>query len=236
MMRTGLIFSAAAVAVMAGASWWMGQNIPADVAQLPVHWGANGQPDRFLPREEALRTYWFLPGLAVVMTIIFAILPSIDPLKGNIERSGRAYLTAWIGVMAMLALVSIGIAIMTTQAAAGSTGSNQFVRWIMAGVGVLFIFLGDAMPKTRPNFFVGVRTPWTLTSDLAWQKTHRLAGWLFVLVGFWAIVAAFTLNGIALAFAVTGPILVVTALCAIYSWFVWKSDPDKRQSIRNGAH
>ncbi|MBT9446177.1 MAG: SdpI family protein [Hyphomonadaceae bacterium] len=105
----------------------------------------------------------------------------------------------------------------------------------MAGVGVLFVFLGDAMPKTRPNFFVGVRTPWTLSSDLAWQKTHRLAGWLFVLVGFWAIVAAFTLKGIALAFSVTGPILIVAAVSAVYSWFVWKADPAKRQSMRDGA-
>jgi uncharacterized membrane protein len=235
-MRTGLIFSAAAVAVMAGASWWTGQNIPADVAQLPVHWGADGRPDRFLPRDEALRMYWLLPGFAVVLTIILAILPSIDPLKGNIHRSSRAYLTAWIGSMALLALVSVGIAMMTVRGATGDADSNQFVRWIMAGVGVLFIFLGDAMPKTRPNFFVGVRTPWTLSSDLAWQKTHRLAGWLFVLAGFWAIVAAFTLHGIALALAVTGPMMGAVAISAVYSWFVWKDDPDKRQSIRNGAH
>lgn len=236
MMRTGLIFSAAAVTVMAGASWWMEQNIPADVAQLPVHWGADGRPDRFLPRNEALQTYWLLPGVAVVLSILLAILPSIDPLKANIHRSWRAYLTAWIGSMALLALVSVGVALMTVRAATGDADSDQFVRWVMAGMGMLFIFLGDAMPKTRPNFFVGVRTPWTLSSDLAWQKTHRLAGWLFVLAGFWAIVAAFTLNGIALALAVTGPVLLATAVSAIYSWMVWKDDPDKRQSIRNGAH
>lgn len=236
MMRTGLIFSAAAVAVMAGASWWTGQNIPADVALLPVHWGADGQPDRFLPRDEALRTYWLLPGIAVVLALVLAVLPSIDPLKANIQRSSRAYMTAWIGGMALMALVSVGIALMTVRAATGDGDANQFVRWIMAGVGVLFVFLGDALPKTRPNFFVGVRTPWTLSSDLAWQKTHRLAGWLFVLVGFWAIVAAFMLNGIALAFAVTVPILSVVAVSTVYSWMVWKDDPDKRQSIRNGAH
>lgn len=231
MRRTGLIFSAAAIAVMAGAAWWMGRNIPADVMQLPVHWGPDGQPDRFLPRDEALATYWMLPGIAFVLAAILTILPSIDPLRGNIERSSRAYLTAWIGSMALLALVAVGIAMITTQAASGAANSNQFVRWIMAGVGVLFIFLGDAMPKTRPNFFVGVRTPWTLTSDLSWQKTHRLAGWLFVLVGLWAIVAAFMLNGLALAFSVTGPILVAVAICAVYSWMVWKDDPDKRKTM-----
>lgn len=236
MIRTGLIFSAAAVALMAGAVWWTGANIPADVAQLPVHWGPSGQPDRFLPREDALASYWLLPGVAVVLAIMLAILPAIDPLKDNIRRSGRAYLTAWIGSMALLALVSVGIAIITTRAATGDADSNEFVRWIIAGVGVLFVFLGDAMPKTRPNFFVGVRTPWTLSSDLSWQKTHRLAGWFFVAIGLWAIVAAFTLKGLALAFSVTIPLLIAVAICAAYSWTVWKGDPEKRQTLQNGAH
>ena len=92
------------------------------------------------------------------------------------------------------------------------------------------------MPKTRPNFFVGVRTPWTLSSDLSWQKTHRLAGWLFVLVGFWAIVAAFTMKGIGLALSVTGPALTAAAISAIYSWFVWKSDPDRRGATEADTH
>jgi uncharacterized membrane protein len=232
MIRTGLIVSAAAVAVMAGAWFWMNQNIPADAGQLPVHWGPSGQPDRFLPRDEALRVHAILPALGVGLALLFAVMPFIDPLKDNIRRGGRAYLTAWIGTEALLALVCVGVALVTVRGAGGAAANNEFVRWIMAGVGVLFVFLGDAMPKTRPNFFVGVRTPWTLTSDLSWQKTHRLAGWLFVLVGFWAIVAAFTLRGISLALAVTGPVLIAAAISTIYSWFVWKADPDKRQTVR----
>lgn len=230
MIRTGLIVTAASVAVMAGAWMWMQGAIPADVAELPVHWGVNG-PDRFAPREEALLYLLALPGAAIASGIALAVAPFIDPFRENIRKGGRAYMTAWIGVQALLALVAVGIAVMTVRQVSGDDGHNEFVRFIMAGVGVLFIFLGDAMPKTRPNFFVGVRTPWTLTSDLSWQKTHRLAGWLFVLIGFWAILAAFTLKGVALALAVACPAMIVAAISAVYSWTVWKDDPNKRATM-----
>jgi len=232
MIRTGLIFSAAAFAVMAGAIWWLGQNVPADVTQLPVHWGPDGRPDRFLPRAEALQTLWILPGVSLGMAAVMAIIPAIDPFRGNIERSARAYLTAWIGAQALLVLAAIGAAVLTVRAAGGDADGNEFVRWIIAGTGLLFVFLGDALPKTRPNFFVGVRTPWTLMSDLAWQKTHRLAGWLFVLAGLWTIAAAFLFDGIHIVFAMMGPILLTVAVSAVHSWMVWRTDPDRRTSFR----
>lgn len=230
MIRTGLIVTAAALAVMAGAWIWMRDAIPADLAELPVHWGMNG-PDRFAPRAEAMLYFLIFPGASLLTALLMAAAPLIDPFRDNIRKGGRAYLTAWIGVQAMLALSAVGVAVMTVRQVSGADGHNEFVRFIIAGVGVLFIFLGDAMPKTRPNFFVGVRTPWTLTSDLAWQKTHRLAGWLFVLVGLWAILAAFTLKGIALALSVGCPAIIVALISTVYSWTVWKADPDKRATM-----
>lgn len=227
MIRTGLVVSAAAVAVMTATWMWMSRSLPADVGQLPIHWGLDGQPDRFASRDDALATYALLPAAGVGLALLLAVLPSIEPLKTNLMRGQRAYLTAWIGAEMLLALVAVGIAMLTVRGEAGDA-NTEFVRWIIAGVGVLFVFLGDALPKTRPNFFVGVRTPWTLSSDLSWQKTHRLAGWAFVLIGLWGIVAAFTLKGLALAFSLTAPLLVSVAFCAVYSWVVWKNDPDKR--------
>lgn len=230
MMRTGLIFTAAAIAVMAGAYMWANGAIPANAGDLPVHWGVNG-PDRFAPRDEAMRYLLLMPAISLFVSLLMAAAPQIDPFRENILKGRRAYLTAWIGAQALLALAAVGVAVMMVRHAQGGGGHNEFVRFIIAGVGVLFIFLGDAMPKTRPNFFVGVRTPWTLTSDLAWQKTHRLAGWLFVLTGFWAIVAAFTLKGLPLALSVAVPAIAVALISAIYSWAVWKDDPDKRTTM-----
>lgn len=226
MIRTGLIVSAAAIAVMV-ASWaWMFANLPEGLEQIPVHWGLDGQADRFESREAARWTYLLLPAAGVLLAALFAVLPQIDPFRDNVLKGRRAYLTGWIGAEAMLALVSVGVAIMTTGGA-GSDG-NEFVRWIIAGTGVLFVLLGDALPKTRRNFFVGVRTPWTLSSDLSWQKTHRLAGWLFVGVGFWTIAAAFLFDGIGLVVSVMTPLAAVILVSAIYSFLVWRSDPDRQ--------
>ncbi len=230
MIRTGLIASFAAVAVSIGAWIWLAITLPADAGQLPVHWGISGVADRFARRDEALLMFGLLPGAAIFVALLLSLFTYIEPLRENLVRSRRAYLTAWIGVEAMLALVAVGVALVTAQSAGVATPNvDLFVRAMVAGAAVLLMFVGDALPKTRPNFFLGVRTPWTLTSDLAWERTHRLAGRLVVLVGVWGVIAAFVLDGAALAFALSAPLIGVALLACVYSYFVWRNDPDRRR-------
>lgn len=229
MIRTGLIASAAGMAVAIGALLWLNAVLPQDV-QVPVHWGFDGVADRFAPRDEALTLFVLIPGAALLLTLLFYLLPRIEPLRENLMRGQRAYLTAWIGVQAMLALIAVGLALVTVRSTgAASPDVDLLVRVIIAGAGVLIMFLGDAMPKTRPNFFLGVRTPWTLSSDLAWERTNRLGGRLMVLVGLWGVVAAFLLNGLALAFAISAPLIAAALIACVYSYFVWRSDPERRR-------
>jgi uncharacterized membrane protein len=203
--------------------------LPPDV-QVPVHWGFDGVADRFAPRDQALMLFALIPAAGVLLTLLFCLLPRIEPLRENLMRGRRAYLTAWIGVQAMLALTAVGLALLTARSTgAASPDVDLFVRVIIAGAGVLIMFLGDAMPKTRPNFFLGVRTPWTLSSDLAWERTNRLGGRLMVLVGLWGVVAAFVLNGLALAFAITAPLIASVLIACVYSYFVWRGDPERRR-------
>ncbi len=232
MIRTGLIASAAGLAVSIGAWLWLQNALPQDAAHIPVHWGFDGQPDRFTARGEALATFALLPGAGVVLTILFALIPAIEPLRENLQRGRRAYLTAWFGAQAMMALVSVGVALLMVRAAGGATSDvDLFVRAMIAGVAVLLVALGDVLPKTRPTFFLGVRTPWTLTSDLAWERANRLAGRLMVLVGLWGVVAAFVLDGLALAFAISAPLIVAVAVASVYSYFVWRADPERRNAV-----
>jgi hypothetical protein len=230
MIRTGLIASVAAAVVSVGAWVWLANTLPAGSDSLPVHWGISGVADRFAPRDEALLIFGLLPGAAIFVALLLALLPYLEPLRENLLRGRRAYLTAWIGVEAMLALLAVGVALVTAQSAGVAPPNvDLLVRAIIAGASVLLMFIGDALPKTRPNFFIGVRTPWTLTSDLAWERTHRLAGRLLVLVGVWGVVAAFVLNGVALAFALSAPLIGVALLACAYSYFVWRNDPDRRR-------
>jgi len=88
------------------------------------------------------------------------------------------------------------------------------------------VVLGNQMGKIRPNWFVGVRTPWTLSSKLSWNRTHRLAGWLIVLAGFACWIAAAIRPAAALATSLAA-ILSAAAISVAYSYVVWRSDPDK---------
>lgn len=231
MIRTGLTASLAAIAVIIAAWGWLAQSLPADTAQVPVHWGMSGAPDHFKTRGEALLMFGLLPGIAALLAVLMSVIPALDPMRPNVQRSSRLFLVGWIGAEAMIALAAIGVAIMTVRSAGGvdASSSKAFVRFMIAGVGLLLIFLGDAMPKTRPNFFVGVRTPWTLTSDLSWEKSNRLAGRFFVLIGFWGVISAFLLNGIQLAFAIVIPVIISVIITTVYSFTVWRNDPNRRQ-------
>jgi uncharacterized membrane protein len=97
---------------------------------------------------------------------------------------------------------------------------------VLLAMGALFIVLGNFMGKIRPNWFVGVRTPWTLSSKLSWDKTHRLAGWLFVLMGALFVLLALVPTG--WMFAVT---MTIDAICLIwmivYSYLVYRRDPHR---------
>ena len=97
---------------------------------------------------------------------------------------------------------------------------------IIGAVGILFIILGAVMGKFRPNWFAGIRTPWTLTSKLSWTKTHRVGGWVFIATGVATMLGAF----INLEWAVYVMFIVMIPgiiFLVAYSYFVWRDDPDR---------
>jgi uncharacterized membrane protein len=90
--------------------------------------------------------------------------------------------------------------------------------------GGLFVALGAVMGKVRPNWFVGIRTPWTLSSKESWVKTHRVGGWIFLLVGLVFVVSSQlpAAPGLVLSF---GTLIVGVAWTVVYSYLVWQKDP-----------
>jgi immunity protein, SdpI family len=97
---------------------------------------------------------------------------------------------------------------------------------IAIATGLFFVVLGNFMGKIRPNWFVGVRTPWTLSSKLSWTKTHRLAGWLFIGMGI--LIAALGVVRTGWMFALTVSISVASVVGMFaYSYWVFRNDPDR---------
>jgi uncharacterized membrane protein len=104
-------------------------------------------------------------------------------------------------------------------------------RVVPVGIGVLFVVMGNLLPRARPNWFVGIRTPWTLSSDRVWEKTHRLGGHLFVAAGILIVLAALVMEHWAHVVLIT-VVLLCTAGVFIYSYVEWKREQNPASAPR----
>jgi len=214
-LRTFLIVSAVCIVAMLGVSAWAWPQIPAD-AEIPVHWGPDGQADGYGPKWLGLLG---IPAVAAGVVALLAVIPRIEPRRTNLERSGTAYVAIAITVVAFLT----GLHLVAVMAALGSEINTTSVAVI--GSGVVFIVIGNFLGKTRSNWFFGIRTPWTLSSDRSWTRTHRLGAWLFVLVGVAILLATATLGPIVGLWVMLGGLLLSVVVLFAYSYVVWRDDP-----------
>jgi uncharacterized membrane protein len=219
-----LVVNAVLVAAMLGMTLWVWPTIPESV-QLPVHWNLEGQVDRYGSKAEALLA---MPAIAVVITVIFALLWRLDPRRRNIEASGKMWNAIGIGVVAFLAYLH-GFLVLN------ATGrSVDMAEHLIPAMSVLFVVIGNYLSKTRSNWFAGVRTPWTLSSEYSWSKTHRLGGRLFMASGLLTLAAWFALGAKVAVFVMIGALLVTTIVCVIASYLYWKNDPMRAGAPANG--
>lgn len=215
------VFSALVVGAMLLLGVWAWLVLPAD-AQVPIHWGPGGQADGYASKTIGLL---LLPLTVAGVAALFWVIPIIEPRRVNIERSGKAYAAIWVAVVLMLA----GMDVVAVAAALGAAIDMTLIMFVATGA--LFIVIGNYLPKVRPNYLMGIRTPWTLTSDLAWDRTHRVGGRVFVLEGL-----AFILVGLVrpspetLVVVLIGGIVIMLVFVLAYSYRVWKTDPLKRQA------
>lgn len=181
---------------------------------MPTHFDMSGQPNGWSSR---LFGAWVVPLFLLLMWGLVRVLPAIDPRGSNYAKFGGAF----EGIIVSIMLFMLGMHVVVLRASLGYPLAMQ--RVIPFGIGVLFIVIGNLLPRARPNWFVGIRTPWTLSSDRVWEKTHRLGGRLFVAGGVIITVAAFAWVKWAHVVLVT-----VITLCAatvlIYSYLEWKRE------------
>jgi uncharacterized membrane protein len=125
------------------------------------------------------------PLMSLVLPVLIIGASRLDPRREHVERSQGAIGTIVVAVSAL----GLGVQWVVLNAA---TSPDQFLdgREILVLVGLLWVVLGNALTKARSNWFVGIRTPWTMQSEKVWHKTHRLAGWLFAGAGLVTVIVA----------------------------------------------
>jgi uncharacterized membrane protein len=212
----GIVATAVVGAGMLAASAWAWDRIPDSV---PVHFGIDGAADRYGTKWEALL---IMPGVVALIGLIMAVVPHIDPRRNNLAQSSGFYYAVWYGELAVMSAAHAGL-IAAAMGLVANVGQLLFMV-----VGALFILMGNYMGKSRPNWFAGFRTPWTLSSDYSWQKTHRIGGWMFMLTGAATIAAGLLFNTVAAALVMIGGALLTAVLGTWASYIYWKNDPEKR--------
>lgn len=182
---------------------------------IPTHWNIEGQADDFAPKSIGA---WALPVLSIVIYGILYIAPFFDPKRTSLERSADTYII--IRTVTMLFFLFMhGLTLYSTL----QSDQSLSTTWMTVGMGLLFIVLGNFMPRMKPSWIAGIRTPWTLSSETVWTKTHRMGGRMFVMGGivvcltaFLPIVAGTIVMIVALIFATITPVA--------YSYWLWRQE------------
>ena len=204
----------ALVLLMFALSAWAWPAVP---ERVPTHWGLDGRPDDWGSRAAGLL---ITPLVGVGLYLLFLVLPRLDPGRANYERFAGPYLTFRLATLGFVAAMHVA----TLAVYFGRAPSP--VLFAMPLGGVALIVAGNMMGKIRPNWFFGVRTPWTLSSKHSWNRTHRAAGWVLIAGGLLFVIAGVVQHawavGIALGALALGLVGVI-----VYSYFEWKADPDK---------
>lgn len=181
--RNTLILSIVLILIGMIASTVVYNQLPAEVAS---HWDENSQVNGYMSR------FWgafLMPLVTIGMLALFLVIPSIDPLKANIAEFRGAFNT-FITLMIVFMLYMHGLTL------AWNLGYDNFNMGsaMLPGLGLIFLFAGYMMRQAKRNFFIGIRTPWTLSSDHVWNETHRIGGTLFIISGILALLGAFFPN------------------------------------------
>jgi uncharacterized membrane protein len=208
-LTTIIVLILIAAAVIAGALFW--NQLPDPMAS---HWNANDEVDGYMSKFWGV---WMMPLMTLGMFGLFMLIPVIDPLKANIAKFRGAFNLFIVFITAFM-LYMHGLTFIW----------NLGYEFRMSGamlpfMGILFIFIGYLLRQAKRNWFIGIRTPWTLSNDTVWDKTHQLGSILFIASGVFAFLGAFFGGAIAMYLTLV-PILGSALFVVVYSFVLYQRE------------
>ena len=199
-----------AAATIVGVALW--NQLPDPMAS---HWNVNDQVDGYTSK------FWgvfMLPLVTLGMLLLLIIIPSIDPLKANIAQF-RDVFNLFITLMVAFMLYVYALSLRW------NLGYTEFgmSKALLPAMGILFFFVGYLLRKAKRNFFIGIRTPWTLSSDNVWDETHRIGSVLFMIAGALAFVGSL-FGGVTAFWFLFAPIIGATLITLVYSYVLYQRE------------
>lgn len=186
-------------------------------ARVPSHWNLHGQVDAYSGRTSAALV---LPALALAVWLLLRALPRIDPRRVNYAKFAGSYDAVVAAVVAMIVVIHLVVL------GAGLGWPVPMDRVMPIALGALFVVIGNVLPRARSNWWFGIRTPWTLSNERVWERTHRVGGYLMFAAGLLCIAAGLLPGGGGLL-VVVAAVLVASLGSTVYSYFAWKQETSR---------
>jgi uncharacterized membrane protein len=183
--------------------------------QMASHWNVNDQVDGYMSR---LWGVFMMPLMTLGIFLLFLVIPAIDPLKANIAKFRKTF-NLFIVLFAAFMLYIHGLTLAWNLGYTGFKMSSS----MLPAIGLLFILIGFILRKAKRNFFIGIRTPWTLSSESVWDKTHQLGAILFMASGVLAIIGGF-FGGMAAIWFFLVPLVGSTIFLLVYSYMLYQRE------------
>jgi uncharacterized membrane protein len=181
--------------------------------QVPMHWNIHNEVDSYGSKGVGL---FILPIMNFVFYFLFLVIPKIDPRKTNIALFKSTYKALRLGIHLFFVAISTLIVL-------ASMGENIDIgKIIFLLVTLLFLFIGYMMSNIKSNYFIGIRTPWTLQNDEVWKRTHKMAGkvWIYGSVAMFLI--GLFVEATIMIFIFFGYVAVLVLVPVIYSYIIYK--------------
>ncbi|QWX82645.1 SdpI family protein [Cellulophaga sp. HaHaR_3_176] len=182
--------------------------------KVPMHWNIKGEIDRYGEKMELIIIPILLP---LLVYIIFLVVPKIDP-KNKLNKMGNKLQTIKVLLTTFMSILALFIIY--------SAKNQSFVNpnYIILLIGVLYIILGNYFKTIKANYFIGIRTPWTLENESVWKKTHKLGGKLWFVGGIIIVLTSLILDkepNVSVFLIITG---IITIIPIVYSYIIFKKE------------
>ena len=180
---------------------------------MASHWNTKGEVNDYMSKFWGL---FLMPIFALGIFLLFLVIPKIDPLKENIKKFEK-YFDGFVLLFILFFFYIYALSILWNLGIRFDMGCS-----ILPAMGILFYYVGVLLKNAKRNWFVGIKTPWTLSSDVVWDKTHKIGAKLFKLAGAIALLGIFA--GENAIFFILVPVICAAIYTCAYSYFEYQKE------------